>query len=155
MPGIESLILGSQKLTGIFGRWPSFHDAEVIELHFWRGDVEPEPKRYIFPVLTVKFHVWELTREVDAQGHLVLRHHTLATLRFHDVDEFRMEDFNQQNAIFELLITQHERTDGPSPFFLIEFKPAFGISASFRCLRVEVLDAVSCTKDGEVYTQPD
>jgi hypothetical protein len=72
-------------------------------------------------------------------------------LRFHDVDEFSMEGFNQQNAIFELLIEQRERADGSSPFFFVEFKPSFGMGASFRCFRVEVADAVPCTKDGEVY----
>ena len=150
MPDIESLIQGSQKLTDIFGYWPSFHDAEVIELHFWRGDVDPDRNCYVFPVLTVKLHVLELTNEVDERGHLVRRHHTLATLRFHSVDEFSMEGFNHQNAIFELSIEQRECTDGPSPFFFVEFKPAFGISASFTCSHVEVVDAVSCTEDGEV-----
>ena len=150
MSGIESSIEGSDKLTGIFGFWPSFHDAEILDLHFWRGDFEPEQKRYILPVLTVKFHVWELTQEVDARGYLVLRHHTLTTLRFHDVDEFKMEGFNHQNAIFGLSIIRQERRDGPSPFFLVEFEPAFGMTASFRCLRVEVVDAVRCTEDGQI-----
>ena len=154
MPDIESLIQGSQKLTTIFGYWPSFHDAEVIDLHFWRGDVDAEKKRFFFPVLTVKLHVWELTNEVAESGHLVLRHHTLTTLCFHDVDEFSMEGFNHQNAVFEILIEQQERADGPSPFFSVEFKPAFGIRASFRCFRVEIVDAVPCTKDGDLFVDP-
>ena len=48
MTNIETRIDGSEKLTRIFGYWPSFHDAEVIELNFWRGDVNPEVERYIF-----------------------------------------------------------------------------------------------------------
>ena len=151
MPEIESLIQGSRNLTDIFGYWPSFHDAEVIELHFWRGDVDPKRERYVFPVLTVKLHVWELTNEVDERGYLVLRHHTLTTLRFHNIDEFKMEGFNHQNAIFGLSIDQQERADGPSPFFAVQFESAFGIGASFRCFRVEVVDATPCTKEGEVY----
>jgi hypothetical protein len=118
---MESSIQGSEKLTAIFGYWPSFHDAEVIELHFWRGDVDTERERYVFPVLTVKLHAWELTNEVDERGYLVLRHHTMTTLRFHDVDEFKMESFNHQNAIFGLSIEQQERPDGLSPFFAVEF----------------------------------
>jgi hypothetical protein len=62
-----------------------------------------------------------------------------------------MEGFNHQNAIFELLIEQRERTDGPSPFFFVEFKPALGMGASFRCFCVEVVDAVQCRNNGEVY----
>jgi hypothetical protein len=149
MPDIAPFIQDSQKLTSIFGYWPSFHDAEIIELHFWRGDVDADKKRYVFPILTVKLHVWELTKEVDERGYYVARHHTLATLRFYDVYEFSMEGCNQQNAIFELLIEQQERTDGPSPFFTVEFRPAFGMGASLRCLRVEVADAVPCASDGK------
>lgn len=151
MSDIASLVQGSQKLTDIFGYWPSFHDAEIIELHFWRGDVDADQKRYVFPVLTVKLHVWELTNETDDRGYLVLRHHTLTTLRFHDVDEFSMEGFNHQNQIFELLIERRERTDGPPPVFSVEFNPAFGMSASFTCFRVEVVDALRCEKDGKAH----
>jgi Immunity protein 50 len=149
MEPVESLIIGSERLTSIFGYWPSFHDAEVIELHFWRGDVEPDAKRYIFPVLTVKLHVWELTSEVDPKGYFILRNHTLTTLRFHDVREFSMDGFNQQNAILGLSITHQERSGGPSPFFEVHFDSAFGMDAKFECFRVEVLDAMKCTPDGK------
>lgn len=64
MASIESLIVGSEKLTKIFGYWPSFHDAEVLELHFVRGSVQPEKGVYDFPVLTLKVHVWQLTKRV-------------------------------------------------------------------------------------------
>ena len=75
MSAIEPFIDGSNTLTEIFGYWPSFHDAEVIDLQLWRGDVEPERKCYVFPVLTVTLHLWEMTQETDSHGYLVLRHH--------------------------------------------------------------------------------
>ena len=59
MENIQTLIEGSKKLTDIFGYWPSFHDAEVIDLHFSRGDVEPDADQYIFPLLRVNLHVWK------------------------------------------------------------------------------------------------
>jgi hypothetical protein len=95
MANIESHIAGSQKLIDIFGRWPSFHDAEVVELNFWRGQVKPGvwDDSTIMPVLTAKIHIWI----------------ALATLRFEDVDDFRMEGFNHQNAIFGLSISVEDR----------------------------------------------
>lgn len=152
MSGIELLVEDSQKLTDIFCYWPSFHDAEIIELNFWRGDVDAEKERFIFPVLTVKFHLWELTKEVDPEGCLVRRHHTLATLRFHDVDEFKMEGFNHQNAIFGLSIISQERgvfTNGEKlpPYLVVKFEPAFGIMANFQCFRIEVVTALQCNDD--------
>jgi len=139
---VESFISGSEKLTGVFGYWPSFHDAEVIELHLSRGDALTERRHPRFPILTTKIHLWELTNEVDARGYFVLKHHTLATLRFHDVLELEMEGFNQQNALSCLLITPQEHTSGPwNRTYSVTFQAAFGMAAQFRCSRIEVVDA--------------
>jgi hypothetical protein len=95
MEAIESAIVGSENLTRIFGYWPSFHDAEIIDLHLWRGEVDPGRGVFVFPTLTLTMHVWELTREVDADGYLILRHHTLTKLKFHTVfEDIRIEGFN-------------------------------------------------------------
>ena len=56
MPAIDSLIVGSEKLTKIFGFSPALDDAEVLELHFWRGDIQTDKGIYNFPVLTLKIH---------------------------------------------------------------------------------------------------
>ena len=147
---IGNQIEGSEKLTKIFGYWPSFHDAEVLEINLWRGDVEAERTSYVFPVLTAKLHLWELTSEVNEKGQFVLRHHTIATLRFHDVGELYLAAFNHQNAIFGLAIVRKEREEGPSPVFAVEFEQSHGVKAEFICARVEVVDATPCSEDGLV-----
>jgi hypothetical protein len=152
MAAIDSLIVGSEKLTTIFGYWPSFHDAEVLELHFWRGDIQTDKGIYDFPVLTLKIQVWELTNKVDPQGFLVLQHHTLTTLKFYDVDDFQMQGFNHQNAMMRLLLSSEQRSEGPSPYFAVEVEPAFGMAASFKCLRMEVVEAVPCSDEGKAIT---
>jgi hypothetical protein len=149
MENIESLIVGSEKLTKVFGYWPSFHDAEVLELHFDRGDIQTDKGIYKFPVLSLKIHVWELTKEVDSKGYLVLRHHMVTTLKFCDVSDCQMQGFNHQNAMMELALYSHQRTEGPSPYFAVELEPAFGLGASFKCLRIEVVDAVPCSENGK------
>lgn len=150
MAGIDSHIAGSEKLTRIFGGWPTFHDAEVIEFNLWRGSIKAGDwdDTNVFPVITVKVHVF-----IEAPE----SHHTLATIRFAEVEEVRMEGFNHQNAIFGLSIDIQPRGgDGPrsgeglSPFFVVQFQPAFGLNASFRCLHIEVVDAVRCTEEGKV-----
>lgn len=148
MTSIVSLIGGSEKLTSIFGYWPSFHDAEILELHFLRGDVRPDKGVYEFPVLTLRMHVWQLTKNVDAKGYMVLQHHTLTTLKFTDVSEFQMQGFNHQNAIMGLVVKSQQRTKGPSPYFVVELEPASGMGGSFECLGIEVVDSVPCTDDG-------
>jgi len=57
MENTETLIQGSEKLTNIFGYWPDFHDAEVLEIYFWRGDVDPDQNRFDFPVFSIPGHL--------------------------------------------------------------------------------------------------
>jgi immunity protein 50 of polymorphic toxin system len=150
MSAIESFIAGSEKLTGIFSYWPSFHDAEVVDLHLWRGNVDRKQGSYVFPVLTLTMHCWELTREVDAKGHFVLRHHTRATLKFTNLfDDIQIRGFNHQNAIFGLSITRLERADGPTPYFSVVVEQSFGIGAEFTCTGIEVVSATLCDEDGK------
>jgi Immunity protein 50 len=104
MSEIATRIVGGEKLTNIFGRWPSFYDPEVHELHFERGHIDTDAQVYEFPRLTVKLHLWLLTNEVDQKGYYVLTNHTLLTMRFYDVDNVKMEGFNHQNAILGLEI---------------------------------------------------
>ena len=97
----------------------------------------------------MKFHLWEITNDVDGRGYFGTRNHTLSSVRFHDVYKFRMEGFNHKNAIFGLDISHQERSEGPSPVFEVIFRPvAFGVDASLICMRIEVLDAVLCAHNG-------
>ena len=149
MANIETFIEASEKLTSIFGRWPSFHDAEVVELHLWRGDSMMERSHPRFPVLTTKIHLWELTSETDARGYYVLKHHTLATLRFNDVLDLEIRGFSNQNVIFGLPITSQERTAGPwKRTFTVEFAPVSEFGATFQCSRIEIMEAVPWAQAG-------
>src|SRR6266700_8177774 len=129
MTDVGPLAESGEKLTRLFGGWPSFHDAEILELHLDRGHVEPEKNLHEFPSLTLKIHLWEMTKEVDQNGYFILLNHTLATLKFSDLDRLNVAGFNHQNVIMDMEIVRRERTDGPSPYFEIEIAPAFGLAA--------------------------
>jgi hypothetical protein len=148
MSDIAALILGSEKLTSIFGRWPSFHDAEVHEIQLERGHIDTENGVYEFPRLTAKIHLWQMTTDLDSKGYFVLAKHTLVTMKFYDVDNLKMEGFNHQNVIFGLGIEQRTRDEGPSPYFAVDFDPSFGIEATFTCSRIEVIEAEPCDAEG-------
>jgi hypothetical protein len=147
MADIETHVERIEKLTRIFGRWPSFHDAEVVDLHLWRGDSMTERSHPRFPVLTAKIHLWEMTNEIDARGYYILRNHTLATLRFHDVLKLEIKEFSHQNVIFGLSIESKELSEGPwKRSFAVEFQPVAEFGATFRCSRIEVVDAIPWTQ---------
>jgi len=150
MANIETLIEGAEKVTSIFGFWPSFHDAEIVELHLWRGDSLTERSHPRFPVVTAKIHLWEITNEIDAKGYYVLRNHTLATLRFHDALHLEIKGFSNQNVIFGLSIKSEELSEGPwKHLFAVDFKPVAEFEITFQCSRIEVVDAIPWTQNGK------
>jgi hypothetical protein len=131
---VDELIVGSEKLTAVYGGWPSFHDAEVIEVHLWRGEMDPEEEQFAARVLTVKIHVMQ---ESATSREMV------AVLRFDGVDNFRMEGFNHQNALLGIEIEERSgkvRGSGGRADFAVKFEGAFGMSASFTCGGIEVAE---------------
>lgn len=136
-PNVERFIQNSALVTNVFGYWPTFHDAEVINLSLDRGLFEPEAQSFLMPFLIVSIEHWELTSEVNAKGYFVLRKRTISTLRFNEVDQLHLENFNHQNAIYGLTLNRLEE-DGRTTFN-VEFEGAHGIDATFQCGSIEVL----------------
>lgn len=136
------IVKNSEKLTSLFrGSWPEFHDAEIVDLHLWRGNVRPGnwDDRNVFPVLTVKVRILEATQPGASHA----GDDVLATLRFHDFSELKLKGFDHMNQILSLSITQRDRGKGPKgnslqPDYVVDFE-SFG---SFSCFQIEVLDAV-------------
>jgi hypothetical protein len=145
MQPIESLIKGSEKLLAIFGRWPSFHDAEVMEIRLTRKPKARAQKHDRGVELFARIHTWDMTNEVDSRGYYVLKNHTFVTFRFSSVEELKLEGFNHQNVIFGLTIQPKENSDSGSSKFHIEFDPSFGVDAIFDCSAIEVVDATAMT----------
>lgn len=138
-------IKNSRRITDIFGYWPAFHDAEVRSVSLVSASGVPSEKEKDFPSLELKVHLWEMTDEVDASGYFVTTKHTLATLRFLEIDELHLVGFNFQNAIFALSIEPiMNEGQGPSviqqsSLMRVEIEPAHGLSASFICQSMEVV----------------
>lgn len=113
MTNIETRIQGSEKLINIFGYWPSFHDAEVIELNFWRGNVDPDVGSYDFPVLTVKLHLWEITDDLNGQGYFGRVKHTLTTMRSMTWTSSRWKDSTIRTRSWDSILLKNSVHKGP------------------------------------------
>jgi hypothetical protein len=74
-------------LTSVFGKWPSFHDTEILELVLQRAPV---------PQLVCLVHVFESTSDVDAEGYYGLKNQLLVRLRFTGIHLHDLTDFNHQ-----------------------------------------------------------
>jgi hypothetical protein len=85
------------------GDWPNFHDAEVLNLNIWRGDVRPDDDIWIGPVIEASFELCALETPY------------ITILKFHDCESIRLEEFNHQNAVYDLRFKYEARgtcTDG-------------------------------------------
>jgi hypothetical protein len=145
MDDVTARIAGAEKLVAVFGDWPVFHDAEVVWLKLDRrphGDGSG-------PTLEALVHGWEMTDEVGPEGHYVLRHRVLVHLRFREVVDLRLEDFNIQNVLFALRIADVQEPQAAAARFDVRFQSTFGVDASFQCRGVEVVAVTPCTNDGE------
>jgi Immunity protein 50 len=144
MASIETIVENAPLLVRHFGEWPSFHDAEVLDVHCWRGRIKPGDwdDSNVMPVVTMKIL---FTRATDVA----------ATFRFHDVEQITIDGFNHNNMIADFTVTTEERgffTNGEKlpPWRVVSITRAFGMAASFRCMRIEVLDATFCLPPDEL-----
>jgi hypothetical protein len=137
-------IEGAEKLVGVFGYWPSFHDAEVL---WMRLDRRPICDDCYGPILETLIRAFEMTNEVGPDGFYVLRHHVLVHFRFHDVKGVRLKDFNNQNMLHGLSIADIREHQMERIHFEVGFDSTFGVNASLQCYRVEVVSVTPCTKD--------
>jgi hypothetical protein len=124
---ISDRIAGAEKLLAVFGKWPSFHDAEVVRINLDRRSPDSEHE----PILEALIHTWEMTREIDAAGFYGTRHHALVHLRFRGFDELQLEGFNHQNVLFDLSISDVKDRQADQLYFQVEFNPSHGLGALF------------------------
>ena len=126
-------IQNSHLLTDVFGKFPSFHDAEVHQFNLLRGET-----RFFNPMLFATIHVFEMTSQVDEKNRYVLKNHVLVEFRFSKVSDLEIAGFNHQNVLQFLEITEASEADGEETEFEVLFEGIFGVSAKFRCEAVSV-----------------
>jgi Immunity protein 50 len=141
-------IVGAEKLVGVFGYWPSFHDAEVLSMQL---DRKPLNEANYGPTVQALVHTFEITNEVSPDGYLILRHNVLVRLIFHEVAELQVKDFNHQNALMGLSLLDLSYRQLERVKWGVQFDRSFGANASFQCYSVEVSSVVPCGKDGAAH----
>jgi hypothetical protein len=130
--GIESKIENGYLLTGIFGRWPSFHDAEVLHIELNRGET-----RKFNPYLQAAIHVYEVTSQVEGRRR-IMKNHVAVTFRFIEICKLRLEEFNHQNVLQDLCISDVSDRQLERIKFDVSFDGIFGVSAKFECHLISI-----------------
>ena len=128
------LVDGSEKLEEVFGEWPSFHDAEVLDL-----TLDREPSGALRgPTVRLTVHAFQLTDQVDSRGHYVLRNRVLVRFILYSAEILHLEGFNLQNVLSGLRFSKPVRPLEPDLAVQVDLDPSYGVGASIQCTRAEV-----------------
>jgi hypothetical protein len=143
MSAAVARIENAEVVTSLFGYWPSFHDAEVLDLAMHRGG---EGQSRVS--LVARVHVFEMTNQVKPDGYFLCHKHLILTLAFDDANEVVIEGFNHQNTLSELRIEEIE----PKGRLAVAFEGAYGLEASLTCSAIRVVSAVPGVPSGSIYS---
>jgi hypothetical protein len=114
-------IPGAAELVSWFGSWPSFHDAEVVNLTLNRTGVS-----------TLKIQTWEMTDKIDEAGCFVNQKHVFVMFQMEEITSLALADFSSQNVIFGLGLSLVDHG------VQISLDPCFGISGTIAARNVSI-----------------
>lgn len=119
------------------GEWPSFNNAEIHRLDFWKGDMRPDDGVYISQQLVIDFEI-NIFDKPDSVSFFL-------KLKFKDCDEIDFYSENPDSMMSNLKMEFKERgkySDGsPYPQYIaVETLNPFGLSLKFLCFEIEVIE---------------
>lgn len=120
-------IVNHKLVTDWFGRWPGFHDAEILSMVLDRKPLETGTG----PSLTIRLHAFEPVAETDDRGYCKSVKHAIVTLEFAGMEEVTLEGFNSQNVVF-CLDLKEVTAGGGQPALDVCFSSSYGVGCAFR-----------------------
>ncbi len=90
MASSHSFIRNSEAVTRVFGRWPAFHDAEVLELNLVRSE-NVASGRELSPILALKIYAFDFAPGAGADGKFMLYNRAVVSLGVEVVDVRALE----------------------------------------------------------------
>jgi hypothetical protein len=112
---------GAQDVLVFFGAWPSFHDAEVLQLALVRDGISK-----------LVVDVASYSEQTDKNGRYQRDRQALVTFELEGIVDLQLEDFSVQNVLSSLTI---EEKDGRVAVVL---HPSYGLGGTIVCERVHV-----------------
>jgi hypothetical protein len=112
---------GAEQVAAFFGGWPSFHDAEVLQLSLVRDGISK---------LVLSAACYSV--QTDENGIYRREGHVLVTFSLECVVDLHLEDFRPHNVLSSLTL---EQRDGPVALTL---QPNDGLAGRITCKRVLV-----------------
>jgi len=128
------LVTNGEQLVAAMGYWPSFHDANVIEVC--------RASNSFF----AKIHVFEMTDRVDTEGYFVLQKHHLVTFAFHGVRRNSLPADYATDCLEELVFAK------AGDNVQVNFESVMGQDGEIVCTEVAIAKVVPCSSAGNART---
>ena len=93
MSDLVESIPGSDSVIRWFGRWPSFHDAEVLAIELRRD----KPSRIVLVA-------WNTADSPDQHGYFQRQRDAEVTITLERIADMALEDFDSQNVLASVVI---------------------------------------------------
>ena len=116
-------ILGADAVVAWFGRWPSFHDAEILSLHINRGGLS-----------VLRIYTWNPTENLDRKGRFARGREAILAFEFAGIKNLRLEGehTDTQNVIRGFTI---ETTDDG---YRLRLAPSHGLAGELTVEQLAV-----------------
>ena len=124
------LVTNGEKLVEAMGYWPSFHDANVLEVSRCPGS------------FSTTIHVFSMTDQVDTAGYYILEKHHLVTLVMLGVQGNSLPTDYSSDCLEELTFQR------VGDMLQINFESVMGQSGTILCSGAEIQAVIPCTSDG-------
>jgi Immunity protein 50 len=112
---------GAQEVSAFFGGWPSFHDAEALQLALVRDGIS----KLVVDVATY-------SDQTNEKGEYRRERQALVTFDLERIVDLQLEDFSTQNVLSSLTV---EKSGG---LVAVMLHPSYGIGGKIVCERVRV-----------------
>ena len=126
----QDLVNGSERLINAMGRWPSFHDAEVLSLSRSEN------------TCAATIHVFEMTDELDQNRFFVLKKHHLVSIEMYGVEKNSLPEPYKGDVLSNLFIGSLGKD------ILVRFESHMDQDGDVVCKGVRIGNVVPCDADG-------
>ena len=118
---IPEAVPGALDLYNWFGYWPSFHDAEILDITLSRKGLS-----------AVRVHIFHRTNRVDENRFYILEKHVVVTFLLKGITDCNLEGFSHQNVVS--CIQLNIAADG----YVLRLGPCFGVAGSISATDVRI-----------------
>jgi len=126
----SQLVENGQALVEIMGYWPSFHDANVME-------ISRETDTF-----TVTVHLFAMTDQVDSAGYYILEKHHLVTIAMHGLQSSSLPLTYSDDCLSGLTFSRS------GDLTQVDFESHMGQDGTVLCRKVEIASMIPCDSKG-------